>query len=483
MAFDPTTDSRPVVWCEARLEPSPVNGTPISPITDQKGNATFAQATSSKRPTLTLSGGKWYYSFDSVDDILRAGDLSALFTSGSATLVIRFSVTTAEFTCLYQTLSGGDDFTWLSGDSYLSIFRNNRPVFSPGITESAGLHTLMVVSSGSVYEVFVDNVSIGTQTANFAAGTDHNLGAYFVSGVASRFFGGNVGLLMLLNGVPANSTDRTEIYNYSLGPNIPPVVNAGADQVLPAGSTTASLSGTCSDSDGSVASSAYSFVSSTTGVTPSFTTGGTLTAPTAAVSAMVPPGTYTFRLTATDNLGVTTTDDVSIRINALPVVNAGADQTLALGATTCSLSGTCSDSDGSISSSAYSFVSGPAGITPSVTNGGTLTARTAGVSAMTAPGNYTFELTATDNDGETTIDTVVIKIPALIGNLAGVLVSVTGDVTTSGLTDAAGLVSFNIQKHLNVSLALSKTSYTFTPPSFSYTNLSANQSEEAEGNL
>jgi hypothetical protein len=114
---------------------------------------------------------------------------------------------------------------------------------------------------------------------------------------------------------------------------------------------------------------------------------------------------------------------------------------------------------------------------------GTLTGLSAGVSAMTAPGNYTFELTATDNDGETTIDTVVIKIPALIGNLAGVLVSVTGDVTTSGLTDAAGLVSFNIQKHLNVSLALSKMSYTFTPPSFSYTNLSANQSEEAEGNL
>jgi hypothetical protein len=368
-------------------------------------------------------------------------------------------------------LSAGDDFTWLSGDSYLSIFRNNRPVFSPGITESAGLHTLMVVSSGSVYEVFVDNVSIGTQTANFAAGTDHNLGAYFVSGVASRFFGGNVGLLMLLNGVPANSTDRTEIYNYSLGPNTPPVVNAGADQVLAAGSTSTSVTGTATDSDGTIASTAWTQVSG-----PNTATIVSASSLTTSLTGLI-TGTYVFRLTATDDLGATAHDDVSIRINAAPVVNAGSDQTLSLGATTATLTGSATDADGTIASHAWTQVSGPG--TAGITSASSYSTGLTGLSA----GSWVFRLTATDNDGETTIDTVVIKIPALIGNLAGVLVSVTGDVTTSGLTDAAGLVSFNIQKHLNVSLALSKTSYTFTPPSFSYTNLSANQSEEAEGNL
>src|SRR3954469_18318092 len=164
MAFNPSTDTRVKVWCNASLESPLTSGTPVTTATDQKGNASFTQASSSKRPTLTQISGKWYYSFDSVDDILRAGDLSALFPSGSATLVIRFKVTSAEFTVLYQTLSGGDDFTWLSADSYLSIFRSNRQTFSPGITETSGLHTLMVVSSASVYEVFVDDVSIGTKT-------------------------------------------------------------------------------------------------------------------------------------------------------------------------------------------------------------------------------------------------------------------------------------------------------------------------------
>jgi hypothetical protein len=401
MAFNPSTDTRVEVWCNASLESPLTSGTPVTTATDQKGNASFTQATSSKRPTLTQIGGNWYYSFDSVNDILRAGDLSALFPSGSATLVIRFKVTSAEFTVLYQTLSGGDDFTWLSADSYLSIFRSNRQTFSPGITETAGLHTLMVVSSSSTYEVFVDDVSIGTKTAAFAAGTDHNLGAYSAGGTDSRFCGVDVKEFLLLNGVPANSTDRTEIYDYTVtGINNPPVVGAGADQVLAAGSTSTSVTGTATDSDGTIASTAWTQVSG-----PNTATIVSASSLTTSLTGLI-TGTYVFRLTATDDLGATAHDDISIRINAAPVVNAGSDQTLSLGATTATITGSATDADGTIASHAWTQVSGPG--TAGITSASSYSTGLTGLSA----GSWVFRLTATDNDGAVVYDDMTITIPA-----------------------------------------------------------------------
>ena len=49
--------------------------------------------------------------------------------------------------------------------------------------------------------------------------------------------------------------------------------------------------------------------------------------------------------------------------NAAPTVNAGADQTITLPTSTLNLTGTASDSDGSISSYAWTKVSGPIGST------------------------------------------------------------------------------------------------------------------------
>jgi hypothetical protein len=96
--------------------------------------------------------------------------------------------------------------------------------------------------------------------------------------------------------------------------NQSPVANAGADQsiTLPANSVTLTGSGT--DADGSIASYAWTKLS-----------GGaaTITSPSSASTTItgLVQGSYTFRLTVTDNGGATASDDVLITVNAQSLPN------------------------------------------------------------------------------------------------------------------------------------------------------------------
>jgi ribosomal protein L14 len=190
--------------------------------------------------------------------------------------------------------------------------------------------------------------------------------------------------------------------------NQPPVANAGADVTItqPANSTT--LNGSSSvDPDGSITSYEWTKIN---GPTQYNIANGS--SPSTVVNNLV-PGTYSFRLKVTDNGGASASDTVVVTVNAAapanqnPIANAGADITLTLPTNVANLNGSgSSDPDGTISSYAWTWVSGPAQY-------GIANASSANTSVNNLlQGVYQFQLTVTDNAGATATDIVKVTVNA-----------------------------------------------------------------------
>jgi PKD repeat protein len=249
----------------------------------------------------------------------------------------------------------------------------------------AALSTTWSLVSGPGTVIFANAAALAT-TATFSAA-----GSYTVRLTAS-------------DSELSSTDDIVVTVNEAIPVNQPPVVNAGADQVitLPA---TAALSGTATD-DGlpnppAALSTTWSLVSGPGTVT--FANAAAL-ATTATFSVA---GSYTLALTASDG-ALSTTDDIAITVSAVPnqppVVNAGADQAITLPAT-ASLSGSATDD-------ALPNPPGALTITWSVVSGpGTVTFADAAALATTATfsvaGSYTLRLTASDGELSASDDVVV----------------------------------------------------------------------------
>ncbi len=104
--------------------------------------------------------------------------------------------------------------------------------------------------------------------------------------------------------------------------NQPPTSNAGTDQTITLPTDYINLSGSGTDADGTITGYAWSSVSGPAGFTL-----GSANAATTALNNLV-QGTYVFRLTVTDNSGVTATDNVTVAVNAV----AQCSSTAAIGA-------------------------------------------------------------------------------------------------------------------------------------------------------
>jgi len=222
----------------------------------------------------------------------------------------------------------------------------------------------------------------------------------------------------------------TDTINITINPiNVAPITNAGSDQTVNEG-TTVALTGSGTDSDGTLAS--YSWIQ-TDGSNVTVTNADTASASFDAPSTLEQL-TLTFQLTVTDNEGATSTDTIDIMVepvNVAPIVHAGSDQTVNEG-TTVALTGSGTDSDGALAS--YSWIQ---------TDGSNVTVNNADTTSASfdAPSTLeqltlTFQLTVTDNEGATSTDTIDIMVEPV--NVAPIVHAgsdqTVNEVTTVALT-------------------------------------------------
>jgi gliding motility-associated-like protein len=200
----------------------------------------------------------------------------------------------------------------------------------------------------------------------------------------------------------ATGSDQVTVVVNPAAVNQLPVANAGLDRTINLPTSTATLSGSGSDPDGTV--TAY-FWEKMSGSTITMTNTNTASLSLASLVA----GVYSFRLTVTDNIGATANDLVTVTViaaNQSPVANAGSDVTITLPTNSTNMSGSASDADGIVSSWAWSQVSGP--------NTGTLTNQTTNTLTVASliQGTYVFRMTVTDDKGATGFDDVNVIVNA-----------------------------------------------------------------------
>jgi hypothetical protein len=228
--------------------------------------------------------------------------------------------------------------------------------------------------------------------------------------------------------------------------NKPPKANAGPDKSITLSSPSVTLSGSGTDSDGTIVAYYWTKISGD---------GGTIENPSSASTNVsdFSQGVYTFELKVTDNQGATDTDTVTINVddeavNNPPNANAGPDQSITLPTDTVTLSGSGTDSDGSIVSYYWSKLSGSGG---TITDPNSSSTTVTGLSA----GTYSFRLIVEDNSGDNDADIVVVTVNQAIVNeppvaLAGPDQSITlptNSVTLSGSgSDDGAIASYEWSK-------------------------------------
>lgn len=147
--------------------------------------------------------------------------------------------------------------------------------------------------SGSTYNLTAQNMG----TSNFGR---MRVGRVAAFGTMAAFYVDNLGY-----------ADGTSTF---IGPatNVPPTVSAGSNQTGVTAGATVNLSATAADSDGSIASIAWTYDYPTSGA-PTLTGGTTLTPSFTAGSA---GSLYVLRCTVTDNVGATAASTVEVRVPA-----------------------------------------------------------------------------------------------------------------------------------------------------------------------
>jgi PKD domain/Secretion system C-terminal sorting domain len=205
------------------------------------------------------------------------------------------------------------------------------------------------------------------------------------------------------SGVTATATVQVIVNAAAVVPGAPSA-NAGGDQTITLPTNSVTLAGSGSETNGTIVSYAWTQVSG-----PSTASIGSAGQASTTVSALA-QGVYKFKLTVTDNSGVTASDVVTVTVKPAAVVagppsaNAGANQTIVLPTSSVTLSGSGSETNGTIVSYWWDQLSGPA--PASFANASSAVTAVNGLAA----GVYTFQLTVTDAQGVTATSTLTVTV-------------------------------------------------------------------------
>lgn len=286
-----------------------------------------------------------------------------------------------------NNIAQGFTSSWLRGSNGATNITNCTVTHNDVFNSGNGNAPAWPAGNPSTY-TYSNNLAVNPL---FVGGNDYTLQA----GSTLRDAGVYVGIPF------SGSAPDIGYAEYGSSGNANPIANAGVDQTITLPTSSVTLSGSGTDTDGSVASYTWSQVSGTA---------ATITSPTSAsttVTGLSTSGVRVFRLTVTDNLGATGTDDVQITVNASgnasPVVNAGSNQVIISPVNSTTLVGTATDSDGTIVSTLWTKISGTGGV---IVSPASLTTSITSLSI----GTYVFRLTATDNLGAVTTDDVQVTM-------------------------------------------------------------------------
>ena len=328
---------------------------------------------------------------------------SAASTNGQITTTIKGvqGITKSTFTPMY-TLGGGT-----FSDSVTAFSYNTPPISVPGANQTVTLPSTGVTFSGSGTSTSGGTISSylwsqlsGPNTAYLSSATNATLvvtrfvsGTYvFALAVVDNFGLSGSNTVSLIANPPVGGQTATLNQTVVINPlQSGPVIGVPTTQVLAAGVTGLSLTATTAVNISPIAVSTWSQLS------------GPNTAILAGVRNLqvyisgLFAGTYVFQLLSEDVLGLISSKTVTVTAVATPVaptVVAGSNQTLAVNATTVTLTGSASTVDGStITSYGWVTTSGPN--VPSITAASAATTTVTGLVA----GSYVFTLKAFASNG------------------------------------------------------------------------------------
>ena len=211
-----------------------------------------------------------------------------------------------------------------------------------------------------------------------------------------------------------------------------PTANAGVDVTI--AGTSATITGSGYDADGSIVSYTWSQLNG-----PSKSTLTNATSASLKLSSLI-TGDYLFKFQVKDNSGNTDTDYIKITVDGAPVANAGPDKNLTLPTNAVAITGAASDPDGYITAYSWTKVSGSTALISGASSA------TVNINSL-VQGQYTFRLTVTDNKGLKRSDDVNVTVTGTSAPVANAgadkivnLPTTYATLTGSG-TDAGGSIT------------------------------------------